>query len=38
MEGGFRGMNKEVKKIWFSDLRGHEDVILLQGRHSFNPR
>lgn len=27
-----------MKEIWFSNVGGREDIILLQGRHSFDPR
>ena len=31
-------MTQEMEKIRFSNVGGGEDVILLQGRYSFDPR
>ena len=33
-----RWADEEVKEVRFSDVRGRKDVILLQSRHSFDPR
>lgn len=38
MDNRFRWVSEEVKKIRFSDVRGREDVMLLQSRHRFDPR